>query len=150
MATSRNRTERIDPELLSRLERAREYIDDCFEDGDLDLERIAQQAFFSRYHFLRLFRKVYQKTPHQYLMRRRIEKAKQLLISGSRPVTDVCFDVGFQSLGSFSTLFRRMVGTSPLDYRTRIVRPAVLYPGFEVRIPTCFIMMYGYRPVLVS
>ena len=140
----------LDPEILVRLERAREYIDDCY-DGPVDLDRIAQQAFFSRYHFLRLFRRAYHQTPHQYLMRRRIEKAKELLITGSRPVTDICFDVGFQSLGSFSALFRRMVGKSPLDYRTRIVRPALLHrAAFEVRIPTCFLTMHGYRPIITA
>lgn len=137
----------LDPEVVQRLERAREYIDDCYHE-QVDLDRIAQRAFFSRYHFLRLFRQAFRQTPHQYLMKRRIEKAKDLLITGSRPVTDICFDVGFQSPGSFSSLFRRMVGTSPFDYRTRIVRPSPLYRAFEVRIPTCFLTMHGYRPLI--
>jgi AraC-like DNA-binding protein len=137
----------LDPDVLRRLERAREYIDDCFQE-QLDLDLLAHKAFFSRYHFLRLFRQVYHQTPHQYLMKRRVEKAKDLLITGTRPVTDICFDVGFQSLGSFSTLFRRMVGASPLDYRARIVRPISLYRAFEARIPTCFITMHGYRPLI--
>ena len=138
----------MDPDTLRRLERSREYIDDCFS-SEIDLDEIAQQALFSRYHFIRLFRQAFRMTPHQYLMKRRIERAKELLIAGSSPVTDICFDIGFQSLGSFSTLFRRMVGTSPLDYRTRIVRPDILYRSFEVRIPTCFITMHGYRPYIV-
>ncbi len=139
----------IDPDILRRLERAREYMDSCYGEF-LDLDAIAQQALLSRYHFLRLFRSAFRQTPHQYLMRRRIERAKELLVIGSRPVTDICFDVGFQSLGSFSTLFRRLVGRSPLEYRSRIVRPAVASSGFEVRIATCFLTMYGYRPLLAS
>ena len=107
-----------DVDTLERLGRAREFIDHCY-DHPLSLDQISEKACFSRYHFLRLFRQTYNKTPHQYLIERRIAKAKELLGSDELRVTDVCFEVGFQSLGSFSTLFRRCVGHAPVTYRER-------------------------------
>ncbi len=126
----------------SRLLRARRFIDDCF-DQPIDLERMAREANVSRFHFLRLFREAYQITPHQYLQERRIERAKQLLIAGHFSVTDVCFEVGFESLGSFSTLFRRTVGESPASYRTRPMvrvpeRPGIQFPNPQFFVPYCF------------
>src|SRR5689334_12389887 len=90
------------------LERARAYIDANY-DRSLDLCQIASQTGFSEYHFIRLFNRAYATTPHQYLIRRRVERAKDLLQSSDLSVTDICFAVGFQSLGSFSSLFRRSV-----------------------------------------
>ena len=87
------------PEILERLNRAREFIDLCY-DLPLNLDEISSHACFSRYHFLRLFRQAFNKTPHQYLVERRIERAKELLSDNDLRVTDVCFEVGFQSLGS--------------------------------------------------
>jgi AraC-like DNA-binding protein len=92
------------PEVLERLDRARKFIDRCY-DLPLNLDEISSHACFSRYHFLRLFRQAFHKTPHQYLIDRRIERAKELLSGNDLRVTDVCFEVGFQSLGSFSSLF---------------------------------------------
>jgi AraC-like DNA-binding protein len=123
------------PDLHERLCRARRYIDECY-DLPLDLADISKQACLSRYHFLRLFRETFATTPHQYLMRRRIEKAKELLRSGSSSVTDVCFEVGFQSLGSFSALFRRCVGDAPVSYRERQKESLRKVPG-------CFLFMHG-------
>jgi AraC-like DNA-binding protein len=97
-----------------RLMRAREFIDECY-DQPLDLEQISGEACLSRYHFLRLFRRAFNKTPHQYLTQRRIEKAKELLASSGLTVTDVCFEVGFESLGSFSSLFHKHVVSNVSD-----------------------------------
>src|SRR5215210_2780158 len=94
------RVELSDVETLQRLGRARDFIDHCY-DHPLSLDQISEKACFSRYHFLRLFRQAFNKTPHQYLIERRIEKAKELLSDDDLRVTDVCFEVGFQSLGSF-------------------------------------------------
>jgi AraC-like DNA-binding protein len=104
-----NETQPTAPEVLERLDRARKFIDSCY-DLPLNLDEISSQACFSRYHFLRLFRRAFNKTPHQYLVERRIEKAKELLSGNELRVTDVCFEVGFQSLGSFSSLFHKSVG----------------------------------------
>jgi AraC-like DNA-binding protein len=121
-----------------RLQRARSFIDEYY-DLPLNLTEISRHACLSRYHFLRLFRDEFATTPHQYLIQRRIEKAKELLCSGRLSVIDVCFEVGFQSLGSFSALFRRCVGDAPLSYRRRQRRSLRKVPG-------CFILMYGLKP----
>src|SRR5437660_6785499 len=105
-------------DIHQRLCRARNFIDECY-DLPLDLREISKQACLSRYHFLRLFRDAFETTPHQYLIHRRIEKAKELLLSGRFSVTDVCFEVGFESLGSFSHVFRRLIGDAPVSYRDR-------------------------------
>ena len=121
-----------------RLCRARRFIDEYY-DLPLDLTEISKQACLSRYHFLRLFRDTFETTPHQYLIQRRIERAKELLSSGRLSVTDVCFEVGFQSLGSFSALFRKCVGHAPVDYRGREMTSRRQVPG-------CFLFMYGLEP----
>ena len=124
-----------------RLMRAREFIDECY-DQPLDLNQISGEACLSRYHFLRLFRRAFNKTPHQYLTQRRIEKAKELLSSSGLTVTDVCFEVGFESLGSFSSLFHKHVGHPPITYRAIIFERKL---ENQRKIPACFLMMYGIR-----
>lgn len=88
--------ETAEQQVYERLWRARAFIDHCY-DHPLNLDQISSQACFSRYHFLRLFRQAFNKTPHQYLIARRLEKAKELLSADDLRVTDVCFEVGFQS-----------------------------------------------------
>src|ERR1700674_3238486 len=127
-----------DSDLHERLCRARRYIDECY-DLPLNLTEISKQACLSRYHFLRLFRDAFETTPHQYLIQRRIEKAKELLCSRQLSVTDICFEVGFESLGSFSTLFRKCVGYAPVNYREREIRA-------RRKVPACFLFMYGLGP----
>jgi AraC-like DNA-binding protein len=126
-----------------RLVRARRLIDDRFGEP-LDLDTLAAEARLSRFHFLRQFQREFQTTPHAYLQARRIERARHLLVSGNVSVTDVCYDVGFQSLGSFSTLFRRIVGQSPATYRARAM---IVVPGFGrvgplVFIPNCYVRLF--------
>ena len=127
-----------DLETLQRLGRARDFIDHCY-DHPLNLDQISEKACFSRYHFLRLFRQAFNQTPHQYLIHRRIEKAKELLSEDDLRVTDVCFEVGFQSLGSFSTLFHRCVGHAPATYRERALA--------KRQIPGCFLVMHKLESV---
>lgn len=129
----------IAADTYKRLARARRLIDECYH-LPLDLEQISSEACLSRFHFLRLFRRAFNKTPHQYLTQRRIERAKELLSSSGLTVTDVCFEVGFESLGSFSTLFHKHVGYPPIAYRA-----FVLERRLENRrqIPGCFLTMYG-------
>jgi AraC-like DNA-binding protein len=126
---------KVGSEVHERLCRARAFINECYQEP-LDLDQISQQACLSRYHFLRLFREEFSTTPHQYLIDRRIEKAKELLRHRRLTVTDVCMEVGFQSLGSFSTLFRQRVGDAPINYRQQ-QRKA------QSKVPTCFLSMYG-------
>ncbi len=100
--------------LYRRIVSAKLYIDNHYPD-DIDLDDIAGEAHFSRFHFIRLFKDVYGKTPHQYLIHVRIENAKQLLKNGT-PVTETCFAVGFGSLSSFSALFKRRAGVPPSEF----------------------------------
>jgi len=124
-----------------RLIRAREFIDQCYN-LPIDLDKISGEACLSRYHFLRLFRRAFNQTPHQYLIHRRIEAAKELLSSSGLRVTDVCFEVGFESLGSFSSLFHKHVGHPPITYRAIIFERKL---ENQRKIPACFLMMYGIR-----
>ncbi len=125
------------PEVLERLDRARTFIDRCY-DLPLNLDEISSHACFSRYHFLRLFRQAFNKTPHQYLVERRIEKAKELLTSKDLRVTDMCFEVGFESLGSFSSLFHKTVGHPPITYREKSRETQAA----KREVPGCFLVMY--------
>ena len=131
------------PEVLERLDRARKFIDLCY-DLPLDLDEISSHACFSRYHFLRLFRQAFDKTPHQYLTERRIERAKELLSANDLRVTDVCFEVGFQSLGSFSSLFHKSVGQPPLTFREKTRQTEAA----KRKVPGCFLVMYGLAPAV--
>ena len=122
-------------DLQERLWRARRYIDEQYQ-MPLNLTEMSRQACLSQYHFLRLFRQTFATTPHQYLIQRRIAEAKQLLRLRSLSVTDVCFEVGFESLGSFSSLFRKHVGTAPALYRRR-EREALS------KVHGCFVAIFG-------
>jgi AraC-like DNA-binding protein len=126
----------LESDTLQRLSRARDFIDHCY-DHPLSLDQMSSKACFSRYHFLRLFRQAFNKTPHQYLIERRIEKAKELLGSEDIRVTDVCFEVGFQSLGSFSSLFHKYVGHAPITYREKVRESQQA----KRRVPGCFLVM---------
>src|SRR6201991_4729135 len=98
--------------------RVRDTIDRSF-DQDLDLEALARVAHLSPDHLIRTFRSVFGETPHRYLQRRRIERAMFLLRTTDRDVTDICFAVGFASLGTFSRLFTSLVGEPPSSYASK-------------------------------
>jgi AraC-like DNA-binding protein len=128
--------------IYKRLYRSKEFIDDCFYE-QIDLNKIARQAYFSPYHFLRLFKKIYNRTPHQYLTERRMDRAKELLKKYDSTVTSVCYEVGFKSLGSFSTLFTKYVGVSPLEFQKLQMRRLLLAVRFpEKLIPGCFLLQF--------
>src|SRR6185369_12679282 len=101
--------------LYRRIVQAKLFMDENFQE-DIDLDSIADEAFFSKFHFIRLFKMVYGKTPHQYLISVRIEKARLLLQSDMR-IADICFAVGFDSISSFTGLFKRMTSTTPSFYQ---------------------------------
>lgn len=105
-------------ELYRRLARASDYISACF-DQPLTLKEIADVACLSPNHLLRSFRQVFRQTPHQFLTTKRLEHARKMLGDSNLSVTDICFSVGFESLGSFSRLFRRHTGFSPNEYRRK-------------------------------
>src|SRR5271165_6270115 len=101
--------------LYRRIVYAKLFIDNHF-DEKIDIDNIAGEAFFSKFHFIRLFNTIYNKTPHQYLSFVRIEKAKQLL-SMEMSVSQVCYAVGFESVSSFTGLFKRMTEQTPAAYQ---------------------------------
>jgi transcriptional regulator GlxA family with amidase domain len=108
----------MDRDDLVRLRRARDQMDREYAQA-LDVEALARTASMSSGHFSRSFRAAYGETPYSYLMTRRIERAMTLLRRGDLSVTDVCFEVGCSSLGTFSTRFTELVGESPGTYKAR-------------------------------
>lgn len=119
-----------------RMLRARDTMDRAFAEP-LDVASIARVAHVSPAHFSRQFRATFGETPHRYLQRRRVERAMELLRETARPVTEVCFDVGFGSLGTFSRTFRAIVGESPSNYRARFAGD-----GSALRVPACWAMVW--------
>lgn len=103
-------------ELWRRLNRGRDFIHAHF-DSALTLSEIAAAACLSPFHFLRGFKAAFRMTPHEYLSTCRVERAKFLLERTGLPVTEICFEVGFESLGSFSSWFTRITGSSPRAWR---------------------------------
>ena len=100
----------------------------------LDVATVAAAAGLSPAHFSREFRRTFGETPHQYLLTRRLERASALLCTTDRPVIDICLSVGLQSVGSFTTSFRRTYGMSPTAYR-KAHPPAAA----RARIPACVV-----------
>jgi AraC-like DNA-binding protein len=103
-------------ELYRRLNRAKEFIAASF-DQPITIDEMAKVACLSTNHFLRTFQQAFRQTPHQFLTAQRLERAQRLLLHTDLPVTDICLSVGFESLGSFSSLFRRKLGASPEKFR---------------------------------
>ena len=103
-------------DLNRRLLRARDAMDRAYAEP-LDVRSVAAIAHISEAHFSRRFRAVFGETPHRYLQRRRVERSMFLLRETDRSITDICLDVGFGSLGTFSRTFREIVGESPSAYR---------------------------------
>ena len=118
-----------------RLLRARDLIDRSGSTEPLDVDALAATSHMARAHFIREFRAAFGETPHRYLQRRRIERAMTLLRTTDTTVTDVCMEVGFSSLGTFSRTFTDIVGVSPSAFRTG-ADPAT---GF---VPTTFRMRW--------
>jgi AraC-like DNA-binding protein len=106
----------IAPDIYRRIVSAKLYIDGNFREP-IDLDRLAREACLSRWHFHRLFSRIYRMTPHQYLTRKRIEQASACLAGNALTITEICNGVGFESLGSFSSLFKKEIGHAPTDYR---------------------------------
>lgn len=129
--------------LYRRIVQAKIFIDNNYS-KKIDLDNISDEAFFSKFHFIRQFKKIYGKPPHQYLTMVRIEKA-MLLLKTDLPVSTVCCEVGFESIGSFSTLFKRIVGLSPSAYllRHQQIRAHILHAPLEY-IPGCFAEKKGW------
>lgn len=130
---------------LRRLRLARDLMDREWSQP-IDLDAVAGHAGYSRYHFVRLFRDVYGETPGQYLSRRRIERARDLLRSANLTVTEICMLVGFSSLGTFCARFKQQVGLTPTQFR-RQAAEATGTAGDAAHIPGCFVLFWagGFR-----
>lgn len=129
----------IAPEVYKKIVMAKLYMDENFHES-IDLDRISREACLSRYHFHRLFTRIYQRTPHQYLTRKRVEQARQWLVDKDITVSEICNNVGFESIGSFSVLFKKEIGYAPLYYRNQAwlkKQQALAQP--RKFIPHCFI-----------
>ncbi|MEY2478833.1 MAG: hypothetical protein QOG87_4148 [Actinomycetota bacterium] len=124
---------------VRHLLRAKDLADGRYFDP-LTVADLARAAGLSPAHFSREFRRAYGEAPHQYLLTRRLERSAALLRNTDRPVTEICFAVGLSSVGSFTTSFRRVYGTTPLGYRSAFP-PARRH----IRIPECVAQAYG-RP----
>ena len=129
--------------LYKRIVQAKLFIDTNYA-CNIDLTNIADEAYFSKFHFIRLFKNIYGKTPHQYLTAVRIEKAL-LLLQTNKAVSEVCFSVGFESVSSFGSLFKRIVGVTPSAFmeeqqqmKIQIVKTPLKF------IPGCFIYQNGW------
>jgi len=119
-------------EINRRMLRARDAMDRAYA-APLDIPSLARVSHVSPAHFIRTFRTTFGETPHRYLQRRRVERAMFLLRETERSVTEICLDVGFSSLGTFSRTFHDIVGETPIAYRAR---------GGAMAVPTCFTMSW--------
>ena len=130
--------------MLVRLCRAREMLREI-HGPELPLRQVAREAALSPYHFIRVFKAVFGETPHQVRIAARLDRARHLLSIGEQSVTEVCIEVGFSSIGTFSHLFARRVGSPPSVYRRR-VRSMVQVPGTipGQLVPGCLSLMWGW------
>ncbi len=129
-------------DIYQRIVTAKVFIDDNYKEP-INLKGISERAFLSRFHFHRLFTKIYRKTPHQYLTRKRIDRAK-ILLSQNKTVTEVCNEVGFESIGSFSVLFKKEIGFAPQYYRNMAwLKKQKQKEQPKKAIPHCFIESYN-------
>jgi AraC-like DNA-binding protein len=125
----------FDTTTFSRLCRARDYLGNCYRER-ITLQSAAGQACLSPFHFNRLFTQAFGETPHEFLTRIRIEEAKKLLLSENHSVTDICFEIGYESLGSFSMRFRSLTGSSPAVFRHKA---RLAFGGFAAHWPLYYI-----------
>ncbi|RFZ81120.1 AraC family transcriptional regulator [Mucilaginibacter terrenus] len=129
--------------LYRRVLNAKLFIDANF-DQSIDLDIIAGEAYFSKFHFIRIFKKVYGKTPHQYLIWVRLQKAGLLLQTGLS-IPNVCFAIGFESVSTFTTLFKASFATTPGTYQQQqIARLQEMKEAPLKFIPNCFAQKNGW------
>jgi AraC-like DNA-binding protein len=129
--------------LYQRVVKAKLFIDNYWSEK-IDLDNISDEAYFSKFHFIRLFKSIYGKTPHQYLTKVRMERSKQLLQQG-RPVSEVCFLAGYDSISSFSALFTKTAGKTPSEYlAAHKKRKNEIQTQPMAFVPQCYAFMHGW------
>lgn len=129
--------------LYKRIVQAKLFIDSNFQEH-INLDHIADEAYFSKFHFIRLFKQTYGKTPHQYLTFVRVEKAR-LLLQKAMPVAEVCVAVGFDSITSFTGLFKKVTSLTPAVYqKQQLTRRKEIDEVPLKYIPNCFAEQNGW------
>ncbi len=133
----------IDGRTYKRLCRARDFAAANF-DQPITVASLASEASFSPWHFHRLFTATFGQTPHAFLSDLRLRRAKQLLASENLSVTDICFETGFSSVGTFSSWFRSSSGLPPSLYRREVRRVfGIATPWRSIFVPTCFLAAFS-------
>lgn len=130
--------------LYKRIVRAKLFIDSNYSDN-INLNNLSDQAYFSKYHFIRLFKTIYGKTPNNYLVKVRIDNAKIALTKGYS-VMETSILVGFDSPTSFAGAFKKRVGFTPSEYRRKQeTKNGAIKANPLLYIPNCFAETYGWR-----
>jgi AraC-like DNA-binding protein len=136
----------VDDATFRRLCRARDLLAARYN-APIPLHRAAREACLSPFHFQRLFTRAFGETPHTFLTRLRMDHARQLLAAGDLPVTEVCLEVGYSSLGTFSSRFAALTGQSPSAYRREARRWVAPAHGWRVLyVPACFVNFWLAAP----
>lgn len=129
--------------LYQRIVRAKLFMDKHYADH-IDLDNIADQAHFSKFHFIRLFKSIYRKTPNNYLIKVRMDSAKILLAKG-HSVLETSMRIGFESPTSFAGMFKKMVGQTPSTYQQQHKTKRKAMQTNPLRfVPNCFAHMHGW------
>jgi len=129
--------------LYKRIVRAKLFIDDHYAEN-IDIDNIADQASFSKYHFIRLFKSIYGKTPHNYLIKVRIDKAK-LLLSADVSVLETSMAIGFDSPTSFTAVFKKLVRKTPSEFQKDAkMRNAAINQNPFLFVPNCYAETNGW------
>ena len=129
----------VEYESFRLLSESRDFLAANF-DRVITLEEAANEACLSPFHYQRQFKRAFQESPHEFLTRIRLEKAKQLLVRSDLTVTEVCLEVGYESLGSFSAMFARMAGCPPSEFRRIYSLPTHWWLR---NIPSCMASRWG-------
>jgi AraC-like DNA-binding protein len=133
----------LNDDTFRRLCRARDLLAAQYQSQIL-LEAAAREACLSPFHFHRLFRATFGETPHDFLTRRRMDHARRLLASGEMTVSEVCLEVGYTSLGSFSTKFQSFAGVPPTQYQREVRRVFGFQRPWKIMlVPACYFSAYG-------
>jgi len=133
----------IDHDLFVRLSRSRDLLATSFY-RPITLDDAAREACLSKFHYLRLFQRAFGETPHAFVKRMRFEEARRLLLIGDLPVTEICFEVGYENVQSFSRVFHQLAGCPPIEYRRRMKPFAVNPLDWLPRLmPACFRHYFG-------
>ena len=133
----------VNDDTFRRLCRARDLLAAQYQ-SQVFLEAAAREACLSPFHFHRLFRSTFGETPHDFLTRRRMDHARRLLASGEMTVTEVCLEVGYSSLGSFSSKFQSLSGVPPTQYQSEIRRVFGFQRPWKIMlVPACYFSAYG-------